>query len=73
MSEKLKKLKIQKILQEYSFLRIDDEYKKTLREEHIGDFLFIKIKMNRNQNLNQQNLKKRKRLLMIRILVNILN
>ena len=39
MSEKLRKLKIQKILQEYSFLRVDDEYKKTLKEEHIGDFL----------------------------------
>ena len=39
MSKKLKKLEIQKILQEYSFLRIDDEYKKTLKEEHISDFL----------------------------------
>jgi len=39
MSKKLKKLEIQKILQEYSFLRIDGEYKETLKEEHIGDFL----------------------------------
>ena len=39
MNEKLKKLEIKKLFQEYNFLLIDDEYKKEIISENKSEFL----------------------------------
>ena len=39
MSDKLQKLQIQKIIQEYNYLRIDNQFKQQLREDSIKPFL----------------------------------
>lgn len=39
MSDKLQKLQIQKIIQEYNYLRIDNQFKQQLREDNIKPFL----------------------------------
>ena len=39
MKEKLKKLEIKKIFQEYNLLLVDDEYKKEMVNEYRSEFL----------------------------------
>jgi hypothetical protein len=39
MKEKLKKLEMKKIFQEYNLLLVDDEYKKEMISEYRSDFL----------------------------------
>lgn len=48
MSEKLKELEIKKLIKEYDFLLIEDEYKKELIEKHKAEFL-KKINDRRNE------------------------
>jgi hypothetical protein len=53
MNEKLKKLHIQTLLQEYNFLNLDYEYKMSLIEEHKPEFLNI-INKDKPNNLEPQ-------------------
>lgn len=51
MTDKLKKLELKKLLQEYNFLLLDDEYKKEIISENRSEFLKRTQKLRLDQQL----------------------